>query len=436
MKSKLVAVFFASVACIIYSCSADYLSNSATANLSTITIKADTDSNTIGVDQTITLSVIGNNDVDYTSESILYKNGVAITENPVQFSEGGVYEFSATYGDLTSNILTLVVVSEKYMTVSKSKLLRGQAVIFNLYEINGEDATQQATFFVNGSSITGNSFNSTVPDIYEVYAEYDDGVNLVQTEIQSFEVFIPKRKVSYEDYTGTWCGWCPRVTTAIKELTEVSDDIVAIAIHNNDIMVHSAAQELQLRQTFNVAGFPAARLNRTTTVPFPEDQQSSLDLVLNQAGADTNLSIGIETALSGDLLNVQVKVISENGLSGDSKLVVYIYQNGLIFPQTNYYVNIPESPWYNMGNPIPEFVHNDVLEVSLTNILGDPITAIGPFEEYVTTFSGINLANYQHTQGVNSYDPTRFGVAVYLVNANNETLNAQHVKAGQNVGFE
>jgi len=436
MKIRYVVLFFAAITVFIYSCSADYLNNSANAGLTTITLKANFETTTIGVDQEVILSVIGNDEIDYTSESILYMNGEVITENPVSFFEGGIYIFSASYNTLNSNLLTFEVVSEKYMTINTSKSLRGQEVTFNLYEVNGQDATQEATFFVNGSSIVGNTFSSINVGDYEVYAEYFDGINNVQTEVNSFSIFIPKRKVSYEDYTGSWCGWCPRVTSAIISLKEQTDNIVAIAIHNNDEMVHSVSQELLLRQQFNVAGFPSARLNRVGVVPTPEDQQTALDYVLSQAGVDTNLSIAIETELIGDLLSVKVKVISENGLSVDNKLVVYLYQNGIIFPQTNYYVNNPTSPWYNLGNPIPDFVHNDVLEVSLTNVLGDPILAVGPFEEYVTTFDPVQISNYAHSEGENSYDPNRFGVAVYLVNANNETLNAQHVKAGQSVGFE
>lgn len=128
--------------------------------------------------------------------------------------------------------------------------------------------------------------------------------------------------------------------------------------------------------------------------------------------------------------------MSENNIPSTYKLVVYVYQNGLIFPQTNYYVNTPGSPYYQMGNPIPDFVHDDVLEVSLTNIFGDPVTATEAFEVYAKSFSAIDLSEYAYSNAPNSYDPSRFGVAVYVVDENNNAINAQHVKAGMSIDFE
>src|SRR5690606_36989813 len=215
---------------------------------------------------------------------------------------------------------------------------------------------------------------------------------------------------------GTWCGWCPRVTSAIHILNEQSDDIVAIAIHNNDEMVHSQAQELLLRQTFNVAGFPAARMNRIHQVPqLNEDQPEGIDFVLNAAGTNTDNTIAIEAKLSGDLLKPKIKLLSENGLPADYKLVVYLYQDGLIYPQVNYYNGIASSPWYGLGNPIPNFVHNDVLELAVSDLFGDPIQQVQPHQIYEVEYDPINLMDFAHTDGINTYDPTRFGIAVFLV---------------------
>lgn len=437
MKRIYKGILLGFFAMLLSGCSADYDNtiNIDANSLTFISLKSNFEHTVAGIDQTLVFSVF--DDItgdDVTQVASLFVNGDAFTGNAYSFQEDGTYAFTAKVNNKESNALTIQVVSNRFVTVNRSKLLRGQQAEFKFFNTNGQDITQTATFFVNGSVIVGNTFSSSTAGVYEVFAQFGGtGVSAAT----NFEVFIPKRKVSYEDYTGTWCGWCPRVTSAIHILSELSNDVVAIAIHNNDVMVHSQAQELLLRQTFNVIGFPAARMNRIHTVPqLNEDQPEGIDFVLNVAGTNTDNSIAIDTKLSGDLLKVNVKLLSENGLPADHKLVVYLYQNGLIYPQVNYYVGIQGSPWFGLGNPIPDFVHNEVLERAVSDLFGDPIQAVQAFEEFTMEFDPIDLNDFAHTDGVNTYDPQRFGIAVYLVNQANETLNAQHVKAGQSVGFE
>ncbi|MEX0996147.1 MAG: Omp28-related outer membrane protein [Flavobacteriaceae bacterium] len=417
---------------LVVACSADYLGNRAN-TLSSITIKANVENTTIGIDQTLEFTVEGDDGEDYTSQSVISVNGEPIEGNTFSFAESGEYEFTATYLEFNSNPLLFNVVTERFLTIDKSKALRNQTVQFKLLNPDGTDATDEAQFYVDDNLIEGTSYTTDIAGVYSVYAVYDNGIS--QTDESTFEVFIPKRKIVYEDYTGAWCGWCVRVTNAVRLLKEQSDDVVVVAIHNNDVMAFEG--ESQLANQFGVSGYPTAKINRTLTAPNPEDGASSIDLALTHAGEETDLSIAVNTTLNGDNLNVVVKLISENAIPATNKLVVYVYQNGLIFPQTNYYVNTPSSPYYQMGNPIPDFVHDDVLEASLTtNVLGESIPSTNAFEVYSRTFSAINLSQFAHTESPNTYDPTRFGVAVYVVDENNNALNAQHVKAGQSVNFE
>ena len=151
---------------------------------------------------------------------------------------------------------------------------------------------------------------------------------------------------------------------------------------------------------------------------------------------EAQTSIAIQTQLNGTQLSVQTKIISENGLPSSYKQVVYLFQDGLIFPQVNYYVNTEGSPWYGLGNPIPDFVHNEVWETSLTNIFGDPIASTAAFEEYTVSYAPVNLSSYGHTTTPNTFNPERFGVIVMLVDETNSAVNAQYVKAGQSVNFQ
>lgn len=431
MKFYLKGLFLTLIVVLIYGCSADYLSNRAH-YLTAITLKANVETTTIGINQTLEFIVEGDDGEDYTAQSVITVNGEPIQGSTYSFAEDGEYVFSATYQDYNSNTLTFNVVVERFLVIDKSKAFRNQTVQFNLLNPDGSDATEEAVFYVNNDLIEGSSYATSNLGLYTVYAVYDNGTN--QTEELTFEVFIPKRKVVYEDYTGTWCGWCVRVTTAVQKLKEQSDDVVIVAIHNNDVMAFSG--ESQLADQFGVTGYPTAQINRTVVAPTPEDGPEAIDLALSHAGEETDLSIAINTNLNGNNLVVEVKLMSENNIPVTHKVVVYIYQNGLVFPQRNYYNTIASSPWYQVGDPITDFVHDDVLEASLTNIFGDLVPATEAFEVYSKSYPAINLSEFSYTASPNTYDPTRFGVAVYVVDENNNALNAQHVKAGQSVNFE
>lgn len=73
-----------------------------------------------------------------------------------------------------------------------------------------------------------------------------------------------KRRTVVEEFTGTWCMWCPRGAAGLKRAhDEYPDDAVLIAIHSGS---SSGTDPMQV-STFNnlsksVGGFPSANVNR------------------------------------------------------------------------------------------------------------------------------------------------------------------------------
>jgi len=142
--------------------------------------------------------------------------------------------------------------------------LVNQNIPFRILNEEGEDITSIVTFYVNGEPIEGNSFSSTTIGEFEVYGVYiEDGVEIT-TNIEPFRVIIPKQKIVVEDYTGTWCGFCPRVAGAIQSLELETHDIVVVAVHETAISfpdpMHFEQVQL-LKDAFGVEGLPAARIN-------------------------------------------------------------------------------------------------------------------------------------------------------------------------------
>ncbi|MBC2844538.1 Omp28-related outer membrane protein [Winogradskyella flava] len=304
--------------------------------------------------------------------------------------------------------------------------LRNQEIPFTIINESSEDVTALATFYVDDEAIVGSTFSSSSIGEFEVYGVYmDDGVEIT-TNTESFSVIIPKRKIVIEDYTGTWCGFCPRVTGALQSLAQETDDITVVAIHETansfpDPMHFNQVQ--LLKDVFDVEGFPAARINRTNNWQVPHANSD----VISIAGLDTNVSIAVNSELTGNELLVQVNVVYEEGSEEGDKLVVYLVENGIIYDQVNYYNQDTTSPFYNLGDPILDFEHNEVLRKNLSSLLGDAIPSTSALDEYVTSFT-VDIPS--------DYVVDNLDIIVMVVNENNEAKNSQHAHLTEDKPYE
>lgn len=72
---------------------------------------------------------------------------------------------------------------------------------------------------------------------------------------------LAERKVLFEEFTGMWCGWCPRGMIAMEMIGEKYGDKVArVAVHFNDKL---KCKDYTSFVQNTVHGFPNAHVNRT-----------------------------------------------------------------------------------------------------------------------------------------------------------------------------
>ena len=383
----------------------------------------------VGVNSTVVFTVIGSDGEDYTDVSQLFINDEEIGGSTYEFTHTGQFAVKAKYDDIFSNSLSIEVLepTERVLTVSVSKALRNQTIVFGLRDDQGNDTADDATFFVNNEEISGKTFSSPTVGDFEVYAIYEANEEIFTTEPKAFEVFVPKRKVVVEDYTGTWCGFCPGVAVAIEDLRELTDNVAIVAIHKQTTTIPDPLNYpriAELQDMFNVDnGFPKARINRLIDWPRPY----VLGQVTSMAGSDTDVSIAVNSQLNGANLSVNVKVIYENGSTQGDKLVVYLLENGVVSPQANYFNETPGHPYEGLGNPIPNYVHNDGLRNSLSDLFGDAIPNLPAFEVLSKDYT---FAVPSHYVGEN------LSFVVMIVNADNSAKNAQYSKINENKNYE
>lgn len=426
-KLTSVLLYTLSVVALLTSCSKSETPINLSDDVNNITLTSTANNDITGVDVEVLFSVFGDDGVDYTSQSVLYINGEQLETNSLAFSEIGMYEVFAELNDLTSNTLNITVIdpSERELHLNEKRLMRNQEVTFSLLDYTGEDTADQATFYVNDTPISGKTFQSMEPGVYEVYATYEVEGETLTSEVKDFSVYVPKRYLVVEDYTGTWCGYCPGVLEAIEKVQMDTEFVSVVAMHKTSFSFEDPMHfdDLPiLEEEFDVSGYPSARINRSQkwNKPYPHEE------AMVYPGSETDNSIKVNSRLRGDNLNINVDVIFENGTNGGEKIVVYLIENGIIHDQINYYNDDPDSPFYQAGNPIPDFEHNNVLRESLTHVLGDALPSLDAFEKHSISYE-LNLDL--------EYNRDNLEVVVMLVNELNTAQNSRTAKVGETADF-
>jgi len=294
--------------------------------------------------------------------------------------------------------------------VVHSSYLRNQEITFEVFDAEGNNLTLESSFIVDGVAIAGNQISYSEIGTHQVYAEYSLDSVIYNSDTRTFSVVIPKTKVVLEDYTGTWCGYCPSVSHAIEEIRLITNDVSVVAIHNGDPM--TIPQESDLRYEFGINGFPTGRINRTTDWSYPYGSSQIESLI----DTDNSIAISIDSQINDMILEINLRVVSEEDLN-NNKIVAYLIEDNLIYDQTSYYNYDEDSYFFGMGNPIVDFVHNDVLRHSFTNILGDSMENPTP---------ALNDVYFNYSIEIESeYNPDNLGIVIMIVNENNTALNSQ-----------
>ena len=291
----------------------------------------------------------------------------------------------------------------------ESSYLKDQLISFNMIDSEGNNITSSTSFIVDNQLINGNTISYDELGNHEVYADYTIDSQIYSTDLIGFNIVEPINKVVVEDYTGTWCGYCPPVAHAIYELKEVYDNIISVGIHNNDEL--TIDQESDLRSELGISGFPSARLNRTISWLDPY-QISDVNSLLTE---ENDVAISINSTLENIELGIDLRIVSNVELV-NHKLVIYLVESNLIYDQSNYFNYVEDSYFYNLGNPIENYSHQDVLRKSITNISGNVLDIIQPLNDYKFNFN---------VQINPDFVVENLAIVAIVVDSNNNAINSQ-----------
>ncbi|WP_040247728.1 Omp28-related outer membrane protein [Psychroserpens mesophilus] len=430
MKIKSIAKQLLALSLVIFAfaCSSSSDDGDGSSAPTSITITTATNSSSVFIGEPVTFTVTNNLGNNVTSNSQLKIEETIIT-NPYTFNALGDFTVTATSAGLSNSIIITVVEAPEPTALTLTS---------NANEFWYDSGSAQFTVIDNfGNNVTGlveynaesgtlnNPATFTSAGTYNVTATFTLQDNSTITsntvEIKAVES-THTTKVMVEDYTGTWCQYCPRLAYALDQAVAANNNIIPVAIHDDNDMPYPNVDVLLT--TFGITGFPSGRVNRT--INWNESTNQPVSLLANRQ----NMGLAINSSISGNTISAEVKVHYDLKPSSPNRLVVYLLENGLVYPQVNFYNGDPSSPFFQQGNPIMDYVHNHTARTTFTDVFGDTI----PNSEATT--GNTYTANYTLTVPASVQNTANLELVAFTVGPDNKVLNVQKADLGENKDFD
>lgn len=225
-----------------------------------------------------------------------------------------------------------------------------------------------------------------------------------------------QRNVLIEDYTGTWCGYCPRMSYGIQKIEEQGIRLVPVAIHggsNTEPFLYNGPLPT------TISGYPTGKLNRSADWDY--FSASDVNRVKKLNGNNCPIGLAMNSTITGNAVNLNVNIKFKSDYTG-LKLVVYVVEDGLIYNQTNY------TSYYGNVSTILGFTHDNVLRSCYTNILGDAISG--------TTDGATVTKNFNMNVPTNVQNVANMRFVAFVVDANGKAINSRAAAPSDNQSFE
>jgi thiol-disulfide isomerase/thioredoxin len=204
------------------------------------------------------------------------------------------------------------------------------------------------------------------------------------------EVFVnlgrsAPKKVLFEEFTGTWCGWCPDGMVQLKEIMSGIDGIIPVAIHVRDTM---EIQEGKALSEFYRPAYPEAMIDRVLWPKEPKVTVSRSEgawgqFIQQALNMPAPLMIDMEYVFLPEARELMVTINTtfvDYAIPGDFRVHLLIIEDNVsdtheAFNQANYYSGserYADHPYYDLPRYIPGYVHHFLLRQAPSGAWGTP----------------------------------------------------------------
>lgn len=231
----------------------------------------------------------------------------------------------------------------------------------------------------------------------------------------------PVQRVLIEEFTGSWCQFCPMGGyDMVKAIEQYPDNVIGVAIHNKDAMTIS---EESLLTPVYVGGFPNFTLNRTignvktgtvgsTGQPTQNIVASYIpSMIQNPASVEVTFkSVNYNTVTKKVTVELQAEFFA--AMSGDIRFNLYFVEDsvtgtGTGYDQVNAYNTWDNNPFQGKGSPIKGFIHRHVLR----KMLGG---AWGTSGSLPASVKAGDIKTYTYSETITTWKPDRVSMVAVV----------------------
>ncbi len=224
------------------------------------------------------------------------------------------------------------------------------------------------------------------------------------------------KNVLIEDYTGTWCQYCPRVIYGIQKVKQENLKAYTVAIHRGSDPYNFAAGALET--SIGLTGYPTAKLNRKLTW----SNETTTAEVKKQIKVNSDLGLALTSTVAGGNIDLAVNIKFDADLTG-LKLVVYVLEDNLFYNQTN------STSYFGGQNPIPNMEHDHVLRACLTDLVnGDALTG--------TTDGATITKNFSIAVPGNVADVNNMNFVAFVIDSSGKAINVRGAEPNETQTFQ
>lgn len=372
----------------------------------------------------VTFTVTKPDGTDITKESKIMVNDKEIEGNTFTTTEVGAYYVKATWsGNKSNSIVIRAKAPTQYgLAIILSKLTfvcdNIDMVTFTCLNTldNNNDLTDETTFYVDGKAIEGNFLQASVPGEFIITAKYET-YEAPAVKVTAQKEFLATPKVFAEDFTGTWCPYCPRCIFMLNDAVKTGK-AVGLGMHldgkySKDPFSTKAGYELY--SFLNVDGMPTIVIDRDKTKQISGGTAST---ITNYQKQEVGVGIAMSAKIEGNNIVATARFMSNKSYP-DANCVVILAENKLIADQAN-------GVYPDLGNPIKDMEHNHVYRMSHNGkLFGEPFP-ITAGQDVTKTFTFAPKSEYKKEN---------CEVIVLITNKDHTVINAQRVEVGKKTGY-
>lgn len=240
-----------------------------------------------------------------------------------------------------------------------------------------------------------------------------------------------QRNVVIEEFTGTWCGFCPQGIVTMEALREKYTDgsVIPVAVHYNDPM--AVDSYFPITQAYSNGNFPSAVINRSTMAYIYPTDDCVNDIELFKtypAPATVTATAMFNEKKNGVIFNTKAAFSYDNDKASEDYILAFAVTEDNVGPyeQNSNYPGTSLPGWGDKPAKV-ETIYNDVARQinSARGLLGTIPESVVAGQEYEYTYELKFTADSKIEHWIN------LNAIVYLLNRKTGIVeNACMVKAG------